>query len=82
MCRKNVTVGCALFVDGHAGAAGEMQRIGGDGFHGIEHHDVVKIYIGAFGNATHFIYILGVALFCKGQVFARLNLCAFPCEFK
>jgi hypothetical protein len=48
---QDVPVLCVLSADGEAGTT-QMQRVGGDSFHAIEHHQVIKVRAACLGHAS------------------------------
>ena len=79
---QHVTIGGAGFVDGKAGAFGQVQGIHGDRFEGVDDGDIIKRTIRPLSNPGHFLQVLGVAFFDKRDIFAGLNDGAFPGELQ
>ena len=78
MRHKNMSIGSALFINCHAGAARQVQCIHRHRFHGIDHTQVFKSHIRTFGDSYQLVHILRITLLSKGQVLAGLDLRAGP----
>ncbi len=80
--QQDVSIRRTIVIDRHAGAAGQVQGVRRHCFHGIDHSHIFKGNIGAFGNTDHLIHVLLVAFLGKWDVFACLDLGAFPGQFQ